>query len=201
MKGRWNYMILVAAPRKKRSEALLVHSQSFIWQLPRVATAKRWPSESTVAQRPHRHSNIAEVQEHREVAHSESLLVSLVAVSDSAAADRTRVCRVTEPAAASQPLRLAFLGEAVLMMELPKRYSTPSEGGRFAPIAISGVVPATRMITRPLYTRHQWATCSSVSCVVRLCPLPLPSNGVVLNFLKIYQNSNTVGCRRRGGTC
>ena len=28
----------------------------------------------------------------------------------------------------------AFLGEAVSMMELPRRYSTPSEGGRFAPI-------------------------------------------------------------------
>jgi len=27
-----------------------------------------------------------------------------------------------------------FFGEAVLMMELPKRHSTPSEGGRFAPI-------------------------------------------------------------------
>ncbi len=27
-----------------------------------------------------------------------------------------------------------FGGEAVLMMELPKRHSTPSEGGRFAPI-------------------------------------------------------------------
>ena len=32
---------------------------------------------------------------------------------------------------------VAFLGEAVLMMELPKRYSTPSEGGRFAPIKSS----------------------------------------------------------------
>ena len=30
-----------------------------------------------------------------------------------------------------------FFGEAVLMMELPKRYSTPSEGGRFAPIKSS----------------------------------------------------------------
>jgi hypothetical protein len=30
-----------------------------------------------------------------------------------------------------------FLGEAVLMMELPRRHSTPSEGGRFAPIKIS----------------------------------------------------------------
>jgi hypothetical protein len=29
---------------------------------------------------------------------------------------------------------LAFLGEAVLMMELPRRHSTPLEGGRFAPI-------------------------------------------------------------------
>jgi hypothetical protein len=28
----------------------------------------------------------------------------------------------------------SFFGEAVLMMELPKRHSTPSEGGRFAPI-------------------------------------------------------------------
>ena len=33
---------------------------------------------------------------------------------------------------------VAFLGgEAVLMMELPKRYSTPFEGGRFAPIKSS----------------------------------------------------------------
>ena len=31
-----------------------------------------------------------------------------------------------------------FWGEAVLMMELPKRHSTPSEGGRFAPIKSSG---------------------------------------------------------------
>ncbi len=31
----------------------------------------------------------------------------------------------------------AFFGEAVLMMELPKRHSTPSEGGRFAPIKSS----------------------------------------------------------------
>ena len=30
-----------------------------------------------------------------------------------------------------------FFGEAVLMMELPRRYSTPSEGGRFAPIKSS----------------------------------------------------------------
>ncbi len=30
-----------------------------------------------------------------------------------------------------------FGGKAVLMMELPRRYSTPSEGGRFAPIKSS----------------------------------------------------------------
>ena len=32
-----------------------------------------------------------------------------------------------------QNLEGNFFGEAVLMMELPKRHSTPSEGGRFAP--------------------------------------------------------------------
>jgi hypothetical protein len=36
---------------------------------------------------------------------------------------------------------LLAVGEAVLMMELPKRYSTPSEGGRFAPVA-HGVLSA-----------------------------------------------------------
>jgi hypothetical protein len=30
--------------------------------------------------------------------------------------------------------RSVFFGKAILMMELPRRYSTPSEGGRFAPI-------------------------------------------------------------------
>ena len=30
-----------------------------------------------------------------------------------------------------------FFGEAVLMMELPRRHSTPLEGGRFAPIKSS----------------------------------------------------------------
>ena len=30
-----------------------------------------------------------------------------------------------------------FLGEAVLMMELPRRHSTPPRGGRFAPIKSS----------------------------------------------------------------
>ncbi len=31
-------------------------------------------------------------------------------------------------------MELPFFGKAVLMMELPRRYSTPSGGGRFAPI-------------------------------------------------------------------
>ena len=32
---------------------------------------------------------------------------------------------------------MLFFGEAVLMMELPRRHSTPPEGGRFAPIKSS----------------------------------------------------------------
>ena len=40
---------MIAAPRKKRSQALLVYSQSFIWQLPRVVTALRWPNESAAS--------------------------------------------------------------------------------------------------------------------------------------------------------
>ena len=32
---------------------------------------------------------------------------------------------------------LSFFGEAVLMMELPRRHSTPPGGGRFAPIKSS----------------------------------------------------------------
>ncbi len=55
---------------------------------------------------------------------------------------------VPVPLTASRPLpkghwqgrrwpQFFFWGGAVLMMELPKRYSTPSEGGRFAPIKSS----------------------------------------------------------------
>ena len=33
---------------------------------------------------------------------------------------------------------ILHFGEAVLMMELPKRHSAPPEGGRFAPIKSSG---------------------------------------------------------------
>ena len=40
---------MIAAPRKMRSQALLVYSQSFIWQLPRVVTALRWPNESAAS--------------------------------------------------------------------------------------------------------------------------------------------------------
>jgi hypothetical protein len=36
---------MIAVPRKMRSQALLVYSQSFIWQLPRVVTALLWPNE------------------------------------------------------------------------------------------------------------------------------------------------------------
>jgi hypothetical protein len=60
--------------------------------------------------------------------------------------------------------------------------SAASASGSEPAAAISGVVPATRMITRPLYTPLQQATRSSVSCVVRACPLPFPSNDVVLTF-------------------
>ncbi len=38
---------------------------------------------------------------------------------------------------ACKPGPRMVLGEAVLMMELPKRHSTPLEGGRFAPIKSS----------------------------------------------------------------
>ena len=34
-------------------------------------------------------------------------------------------------------VELRLFGEAVLMMELPRRHSTPLEGGRFAPIKSS----------------------------------------------------------------
>ena len=45
----------------------------------------------------------------------------------------------------TEPLTLlAFFGEAVLMMELPKRHSTPSEGGRFAPITL--LAEATKVL-------------------------------------------------------
>ncbi len=85
---------MIAAPRKMRSQAPLVYSQSFIWQLPRVATASYAGRPSP--QRPYRSQefvcSVAEVQECREVAHS--LRVSLVAVSDSASVDHTRVCGV-----------------------------------------------------------------------------------------------------------
>jgi hypothetical protein len=40
---------MTAAPRKKRSQALLVYSQSFICQLLRVVTALRWPNESAAS--------------------------------------------------------------------------------------------------------------------------------------------------------
>jgi hypothetical protein len=41
-----------------------------------------------------------------------------------------------------------FFGEAVLMMELPRRHSTPLEGGRFAPIKSSNY--GGRPLTGPL---------------------------------------------------
>jgi hypothetical protein len=159
---------MIAAPRKMRSQAPLVYSQSFIWQLPRVVTALRWPNESA-ASPPFAGIRLAALLRSRSVARSRTRCGS-----------RSSPCLI--------PHRLTTLASAA------------SVSGSESDTAISGIVPATRMRIRPLYTRHQWATCSSVSCVVRLCPLLLPSNGVVLNFLKIYQNSNTVGCRRRGGT-
>ena len=46
--------------------------------------------------------------------------------------------RVEYSSAARLKYDAVFLGgEAVLMMELPRRHSTPSEGGRFAPIKSS----------------------------------------------------------------
>ena len=159
---------MIAAPRKMRSQAPLVYSQSFIWQLPRVVTALRWPNESA-ASPPFAGIRLAALLRSRSVARSRTRCGS-----------RSSPCLI--------PHRLTTLASAA------------SVSGSESDTAISGIVPATRMRIRPLYTRHQWATCSSVSCVVRLCPLLLPSNGVVLNLLKFYQNSNTVGCRRRGGT-
>ncbi len=106
-----------------------------------------------------------EVQECREIAHL--LQVSLVAVSDSASVDRTCVHELASGTSAS---------------------------GSEPAAAISGVVPATWMGNRPVYNRHQWTTCSLVSC--DYAP-SLPFSGVVTIKLKLLISSS----RSRGGNC
>jgi hypothetical protein len=130
-KRRRNSMI--AAPRKRRPQAPLVYSQGSIWQLPRVATALRWPNEST-ASPPFAGVRLAALLRSRSVATRRS---------------RTRCGSRSSPCLI--PQRLTALASAA------------SASGSESATAIGGVVPATRMITRPLYTRHQWATCSTVS--------------------------------------
>ena len=109
---------MIAAPRKKRSQALLVYSQSFIWQLPRVVTALRWPNESA-ASPPFAGIRLAALLRSRSVARSRTRCGS-----------RSSPCLI--------PHRLTTLASAA------------SVSGSESATAISGIVPATRMRTRPL---------------------------------------------------
>ena len=95
---------MIAAPRKMRSQALLVYSQSFIWQLPRVVTALRWPNESA-ASPPFAGIRLAALLRSRSVARSRTRCGSRS--SPSLIPHRLTTGTLASAASASQTLRSA----------------------------------------------------------------------------------------------